>query len=409
MAVKTTTSFTNLLKRNYHGEVMMDLLEKDNKAVQFIFKNKIFDGGSDIRAPVRVRRASGSTWYQTETGSSPTAANPVQTIAYDNMKFLYTNKEISQHLINSTKTKSHAYLRALDDLAVDAAGEHADQMERHLFTTTVGCLCAMSGAGTSATVLNVATDFNFDMLYVGMAVDVFRITNGDVNSVGKDGDTVASWDASAYTVTLTSGVASYGSLSTSYGLFAANTRLSTANYAPNSINDICGTGTLHNITTTAGNYPEYVGNVIDLSAALDLKNCQKMVDDIEKKCNGKIGMILGHDSILRDYQFDLIDPRTIQGPGDGLAGTGAIYFKGRSKARIELVGSCYANPNDRLWFLDRDSIKTYYTAFSDWCEDDNGYMLHKKSGSPVYEALLGSEYNLIAWARYRNGYIDNIT
>ena len=407
MAVKTTTTFTNLLKRNYHGEVMMDLLEKDNKAVQFIFRNKIFDGGSDIRAPVRTRRASGSTWYQSETGSSPTAANPTQTIAYDTMKFLYTNKEISQHLINATKNKTYAYLRGVDDMATDAASEHADQMERHLFTTTSGCLCAMSGAGTSATVLNVATDFNFDILYVGMAVDVFRITEGDVNSVGVDGDTIASWDASAYTVTLTTGVADYTSLDTTYGLFAANTRSGTTNYAPNSLNDICGTGNLHNVDVSSST--EYVGNVDTLGAALTLKACQQQIDDTEKHNGGEIGLILGHDSILRDYQFDIIDPRVIQAAGEGLAGTGAIYFKGRSKKRIQLVGSCYANPNDRLWFLDKNSIKTYYTAFSDWCVDDHGELLHKKSGSPVYEALLGSEYNLIAWARYRNGYIDNIT
>ena len=407
MATKTATSFAELLKRNYYGEVLMDLLEKDNRAIQFLFRNKIFDGGSRIQAPVRYRRASGSTWYQSETGASPTAAEPSDTTAYDNMKFLYTNKEISQHLINSTRGKNYAYLKGVDDLVQDAVGEHADQMERHAFTTTVGCLCAMSGAGTSSTVLNVATDFNFDLLYVGQAVDVFRITEGDVNSVGKDGDTIASWDASAYTVTLTSGVAAYGSLSTSYGLFAANTRNGTTNYAPNSLNEICGTGNLHNVDVST--YTEYIGNVIDLSAALDLKTCQRMIDEIEKKCKGKIGMIIGHDSILRDYQFDIIDPRTIQSPGDGTAGTGAIYFKGRSKKKIELVSSCYANPNDRLWFLDEDSTKTYYTAFTDWCEDDTGELLHKKSGYPVYEALLGSEYQLIAWARYRNGYIDNIT
>ena len=404
---KDSSSFTNLLKNNYYPEVMMDLLEKDNRAVQFVFKNKKFDGGVRIQAPVRVRRASGSTWYQSETGQSPTAAEPTDTTAYDNMKFLYTNKEISQHLINSTRNKSYAYLRGVDDLATDASGEHGDQMERHLFTTDTGALCAMSGAGTSATVLNLATDFNFDLLYKGMAVDVLRITEGDVNSVGVDGDTVASWDASSYTVTLTTGVTDYSSLSTSYGLFASNTRYSTTNYAPNSLNDICGTGNLHNVLVAS--YPEYVGNVITASAALDLKTCQRMVDEIERKCKGKIGMILGHDNILRDYQFDIIDARTIQEPGNGLAGTGAIYFKGRSKKRIELVGSFYANPNDRLWFLDQDSIKTYYTAFSDWCEDDNGELLHKKSGYPLYEALLGSEYNLIAFARYRNGYIDNIT
>jgi hypothetical protein len=406
----TASSFDNLLKRNYYGDVNRDLLERDNEAVGFVLRNKVFDGGQRIQAPVRVRRAAGSTHAQSETGGSPTAAQPVDTTAYDNMKFIYTNKEISQHLVNSTKASKYAYMKAVDDMVQDALGEQSDHIERHLFTVGSGALCAMSGAGTSSTVLNVATDFNFDMLYVGQVVDVFNTTLGTVNDIGVDGDIIASFDASAYTVTLTTGVADYASLSTSYSLFAGNTRSGTTNYSFNSLNDLCGTGSIHGITTTAGNYVEYVGYVQDLAgAALELKHVQKQIDETEKKNKGKIGMILSHDTILRNYQFDLIDPRVVQDPGDGLGGTGKIYFKGRSKERIELVSACYANPINRMWFIDKNAIQMHYTSYVDWCQDDHGHILHKKSAYPLYEALLGSEFNLIAFARYRLGYIDQIT
>ncbi len=407
MATKTSSSFTNLLKVNYQSPFLTDLIYRDNRAIQFIFGNKKFDGGTKIYRPVRVRRASGSTAYGSETGATPTAAEPVETNAYDNIKFMNTAKEVSQHLLNATKTKEYAYLKAVDDMVMDAKSEHADLMEKHLFTTTVGCLCAMSGAGTSATVLNVATDFCFDQLYVGMKVDVLRITQGDVNSIGVSGDTVASYSASAYTVTLTTGVANYASLTTSYGLFASGTRSGTTNYAPPSLNDICGTGDLHNVPVAT--YPEYIGIVDTLNAALSLKRVQREIDNIEKKSHGEINMIMASDRVLQDYQFDLIDPRTSQPPGDGVGGTGAVYFKGRSKRQIELQTSCYANPINRMWFLDKSAFETFYTAFTEWMSDDNGNMLHKKSGYPTYEVTLGSEYLIMAVARYRLGYIDDIT
>jgi hypothetical protein len=184
-----------------------------------------------------------------------------------------------------------------------------------------------------------------------------------------------------------------------------DTTTGTTNNLPHGLPTLIGTGTLHGVTTSAGNYPEFVSYLKDAgSADLTLNMIQEVIDNIELVSKGKVDMIIMSDTLYRLVQFDIVDPQTYRSPGEGMAGTGPISYRGRSKGQIPIYIAAYCNPTDDVYILDSSAIVPYASCFAEWMDDDGRY-LSKVSGSRKYEASLGTEVQYLAQFRSRAGKI----
>ena len=112
------------------------------------------------------------------------------------------------------------------------------------------------------------------------------------------------------------------------------------------------------------------------------------------------------DTLYRRIQFDIVEPQTYRAPGDGVAGTGPIHYRGISKGRIPIYRAAYCNPTDRIYILDSRSIVPYHGAWMEWMDDD-GKFISKVTGYRKYEAALGTECQNLVQYRSRTGYVDN--
>lgn len=411
---KTSSTFANYLKTHYGPNVNEELLKGyNNDAIKFVFDGKIRAGGKNFTEPIRVRPASGSTAWHTESGATPTAAEPTDTVAYDSIKFMSTAKEVTQHMLNLTKVGGLTFRKAIDDLNQDAITEHRNDIYRALFALK-GYVGICSSADNTGKIITMGTGTNMDQFYVGQSVEVLRISDNLHNSVGSSAaTTITAVTPATPSISLTAAVQAYQSVSSSYGVALGGVFSSGTNRSCVSIPDIVsstttGPATLHNITVAS--YPEWVSYYKSIAGTLDPKDVQAAIDDCEMLRGGALDIILGHMSVVREYQFDLIDPKVmIMNEGSRDAGTGAVYYKGRSNKRLPVVAAAFCNPTDALFGIDKSSIRTMYTALTEWMSDDNGQVLHKKSGYSYYEATLGSEFQLLGYARYKNFCLDNIT
>ena len=414
MSYETKTTFTKLLMTDYRPGVCTDLMFRDNTELWPFFEKRKRTGGDKIYRPLLLTRASGSTIYHTETGNLATAAQRSKASAEDTIKFITTSKRVTQHLLNLVKVNKLRYLDAVDTLVEEAVDEQRDSMEKHFFATG-GYLatCASAADANGKTTITFPTGTNMDQFEEDMAVAVLLQADHTTDD-GHAGTTIYSKDDDALTITLATTVSSAAGIDSTHGVCATGTCVDTPDVlSPNSLNDICNeTSTLHGLDIAT--YATYKSKIYDVSGAAEIEVIQKMIDFGEGRRKARYDRIWGHDSTIRKYQFDLIDPRTLQQPGDGQMGTGAIYFKGRSKRRkkgevLPIETLVYANPTDRIWAIEDAVIEVFYTAFNEWMSDDTGKILHKVTGKAGYECDFGSEYQIMGFERYKLVAADNIT
>gem|GEM_PF-3716307 len=409
--METKLSFTSLLMNDYLPGVCTDIMFMDNTELEPFFEKRQRFGGERIQRPVVTGRAAGSTIFHKDGGTLGTPASATKTIGYEDIKFIATSKEVSQHLLNVTKMKRLAYLEAVDFLVREAIEEQRNSMEKHFFADE-GYLATCSSCASNSKTITFPTGTNMDQWEVGMAVSVLKKSNHTVDA-GVASDIIATIDVTNLQIVLTTGVATYTSIDSDYGVCAlGSVTVADGNLTPNSLYDIINITDLHNIEVAT--YTNYISYIKDLSGPVELKGVQHVIDKLELRKHARLDRLWGHDTLLEDYQFELIDPRTIQQPGSGEMGTGSIYFKGRSKRRkkgevLPIEALVYSNPDDRLWFIQDDTIECWYSAFNEWMADDTGKILHKITGTAGYECDLGSEYNFFAIERYKLGALDNIT
>lgn len=411
MAHRTITTMDYLIKTQFTPEFNEDFIFFNNKFLEKIYKNRIPAMGSPINGPIRVRRASGSTAAIAEGASHPTAAQPTDYRVTDTLKIIDTHKTTSQLSINLTRSGALNYRTALADNIQDTVGEHGDYLDRAMFCEA-GYMadCAASGH-TSSTVIRMRAGTNMRQFYIGQAVSVFKKSTGTIDTNGVASDTVAAigTTSSDYDLTLTTGVGVYGSLDTTDGVCALGAVSTTTNMQPHGIPDLIGTGTLHGVTTTAGNYPEFKAVVEDKAGAdFELIDLQKVIDNIELVSKGTCDFIELSDDLYRLIQFDIADPQIQrEGSAKGHAvGTGPIRYRGRSNEPLPIYICAYSNPTDDIYVGDSGGIQPYCSCFAEWMEDDGKY-LTKVSGSRHYETSLGTEIQNLAHFRTRLGKITN--
>lgn len=414
MSYETKTSFTKLLMTDYRPGVCTDLMFRDNTELWPFFEKRKRTGGDKIYRPLILKRASGSTTAHTETGDLATAAQRTKAGAEDTIKFVTTSKRVSQHLLNLVKVNKLRYLAAVDTLVEEAVDEQRDWMEKHFFGED-GYLATCESAADSGgkTTITFPTGTNMDQFEEDMAVAVLLKADHTTDD-GHAGTTIYSKDDDARTITLATTVSSAAGIDNTHGVCAVgDCDDSDGILVPNSLNDICSeTSTLHGLDVAT--YANYKSKIYDVSGPAEIEVIQKMIDFGEGRRKARYDRIWGHDSCIRNYQFDLIDPRTIQQPGSGEMGTGAIYFKGRSKRKkkgevLPIESLVYANPTDRIWAIEDAVIEIFYTAFNEWMSDDTGKILHKVTQKPGYECDFGSEYQMTGFERYKLVAADNIT
>ena len=168
-------TYSYLMKTYYTPDFIEDYIYKNNEVLKRVYAGRQAANSKDIYTPIRVRRASGSTSAIAETGTEPTAAEPVDYRCTDSVKIIDTHKEISQLVINLTKNGKYNYRTALDDLNSDAMGEHGDFLNRSLFNDN-GYLAICASA--SGKVITLGTGSNMRQFYVGQAVSVLLSADG---------------------------------------------------------------------------------------------------------------------------------------------------------------------------------------------------------------------------------------
>lgn len=409
MAHRTISTMDYLIKTQFTPEFNEDFIFFNNKFLKKIYKNRITAMGSPINGPIRVRRASGSTAPIAEGGSHPTAAQPTDYRVTDTLKIIDTHKTTSQLSINLTRSGALNYRTALADNLQDTIGEHGDYLDRAMFSETgyMGS-CAASGH-TSANIFRMLAGTNMRQFYIGQAISVFRKSLGTIDSVGVASDTITAIGTtnSYLDLTVTTGLADYTSLDSTDGVCALGAVSTTTNMLPHGLPDLIGTGTLHGVTTTTGNYPEFKAFVLDKAGAdFALIDLQEGIDNIELVTHGTVDFIELSDKLYRLIQFDIADPQIQRAPGQGDVGTGPIRYRGRSNKPLPIYICAYSNPEDDIYLGDSSAIHPYSSCFAEWMEDDGKY-LTKVSGSRHYETSLGTEIQNLAHFRSRLGKITN--
>jgi hypothetical protein len=281
--------------------------------------------------------------------------------------------------------------------------EHGDFLNRIMFNEAgYQATCASCSTAT----FTLATGTNMNQWYIGQKVDI-RLKSDGTEDDGKLGTTISAIDKSAYTITTADAPTSAAGIDSTHGVCTAGAveTSGTTVYLPHGLPTLIGTGTLHGVNTST--YPEFKSVVHDISSAeVELDDIQYVIDEIELHSHGKLGAIWMSDDLYRRIQFKIIEPQTYRTPGEGLAGTGPIAYRGRSKQTLPIYVLSYCHPANAMYFLDYSAIDIYHAAWMEWANEDGSY-LHKVSGYRIYECSLGTELQTMVRYRMRLGKITS--
>lgn len=403
MAGATLTTISDILKTQYIAPIgeqinnatpVLERIGKDYDSVQ----------GKDFTIPLHYGRNEG-IGARAEGGALPTAGNQAYKSCIVPMRYNYGRFQLTGQTIKASRNSEGAFIKAINAEMKGLTTDMINNISRQIFGDGTGILatCASASDATTITVDSTAK------LRVGQKVDILVKATG-ATTAGVVGDTVASITSDTVFV-LTTGVATYGSIGSTYSVYAGSSR----NLEMMGLSGIVsasdpGSGSLQGLAVAT--YPWWVATVQGNSStnrAISDAILQKAIDTLEQVSNGKATALYTSYGVRRAYQALLTATKQLVNTMDLKGGMKTITFND-----LPIIVDKNA-PANKVFVVDEDKLKFYrlsdnggedYGLF--WMDED-GNVMTKVTGYDAYEGVICLYSNM--GTNMRNAFvrIDDIT
>jgi hypothetical protein len=384
MAVNMTTA-DKALKSFYLGVVSEQLNTNTNPLFNKIKMSTSNVWGKEVRkaAPFGI---NGGVGAGTEDGDLPVSGSNGYVQFVSQLKNLYGRLEISDKAVRASENSAGAFVNLLNDEMEGLLRASKFNFSRMLHGDGSGKLANVEYSDT-----NKVTADNVRNLVEGMIVDVY-LENGTVQQAAA---TITSIDRANMVVTmsgvaLTSGFKGFLTVQGSY------------NKEITGLGEIFkSTGNLYGVDRATNSWmvPYMEGSVGTLS---DTK-IQKAIDKIEDVTGGAVDFICCSAGVKRAYQEYLESTKRNVNTLDLAGGYKAISYSG-----IPVVSDRFM-PAGTMYLLDTKEFNLHQLCDWRWLEDQNGNILQRVPGKPVYTATLVKYAELMCNRPASQGALTGIT
>ena len=372
----TLSTFDAILKTQYLGPIR-EQLNSSSVLYSRLEKNEDSVVGKNFTIPLHYGRNEG-VGARAEGGTLPAAGNQAYKECIVPMRYQYGRIQITGPTIKAARSNEGAFLRAVDSEMRGLERDMKSSMNRQAFGDGTGAIavCASASSATAITVDSTAK------LRVGMPVDILVTATG-ATTAGVVGDTVASITSST-AFTLTTGVATYGSIGNTYSVYVAGSR---AKEMMGLSGIVSATSTLQGLDVAA--YPWWKATVLangGTNRAISDTLLQTAIDTLEANSSGMCTAMYTSFGVRRAYQALLTATKQLVNTQKLQGGYEAINYLGGSHGVIPMIADKDA-PANKIFIVDEDELAIYRLADFDWMQED-GSVLSRVSGVDAYEAVL---------------------
>ena len=376
MAGSTLSTFDAILKTQYLGPIR-EQLNSSSVLYSRLEKNEDSVVGKNFTIPLHYGRNEG-VGARAEGGTLPAAGSQAYKECIVPMRYQYGRIQITGPTIKAARSNEGAFLRAVDSEMRGLERDMKSSMNRQAFGDGTGAIavCASASSATAITVDSTAK------LRVGMPVDILVTATG-ATTAGVVGDTVASITSST-AFTLTTGVATYGSIGNTYSVYVAGSRTK----------EMMGLSGIVSATSTlqgldVATYPWWKATVLangGTNRPISDTLLQTAIDTLESNSSGMCTAMYTSFGVRRAYQALLTATKQLVNTQKLQGGYEAISYLGGSHGMIPIIAEKDAAANS-IFIVDEDELAIHRLADFDWMQED-GSILSRVSGVDAYEAVL---------------------
>jgi len=403
MAGQTLTTVDKVLK-DFYRDVLVNLINNDTRLLDIFAKGdakSLSVNGRDVIYPIITNRNQG-VGSVGEGKVLPKAgyqevANVTITPAYT-----YGRIQLTKQAIALSETNKGAFVKALTLEMDGLKRDMARLRNRQLFGYGVGILCKVNGVhGVSATTIAVKDPGGFSgtsngarFLQKNQSIAVIRnatptsASDSDIVGTAVTISSIASDKKSI--VVATGGVGAValadGDLIVSAPAGDDSSAQTSVNREPMGITGMVDDGTY--LSTIFGvsrtTYEQMKANVITLNDAISIDAMDRALDLSDERGGGKIGRIVAHHSIIREYEKLAINlKRYVNNENTSKPDLG--FGKDLEFSGVPMIKERMA-PYGTMFFLDSSSAVRYSILDGEWANDDGTILLRTPDNTDAYEA-----------------------
>lgn len=391
------TVVNNILKEIYEDR-LRDQLQSDAKTlkrIQSTSEGVDSDvGGKYVAFPIRTRRNHGMG-ARNENEALPVAKAQKYAGARVSLAYLYGAVSLTGQTMKLAKTKSQAFISALEGELSGLREGLAKDLNRQTYGTSLGALASVTADGA-----NTVTVDSLQYLELGMQIDVYDITgvtpkfqNREITAIN-DTTNVITYDGADGTAIATDIIVRTGSVSRETIGFKQI---------------VSNAGTLYNVDPTVEpTWKSQVDANAGVNRALSEGLMIKMIDNIRRQ-GGSTTVIFTSLGVRRAYFNLLSQQRRFNDTVEFTGGFTGLKFT-TDTGDVPVISDFDCQPN-RMYYLNEKQIKIYRE--SDWSfMDTDGSMWQRvfdASGRyDAYEAIMYQYLQLGTHRRNSHGLLSDI-
>lgn len=395
--VTTMTVVNNILKEIYEDR-LRDQLQSDAKTlkrIQTTSEGVDSDvGGKYVAFPIRTRRNHGMG-ARNENEALPVAKAQKYAGARVSLAYLYGAVSLTGQTMKLAKTKSQAFISALEGELQGLREGLAKDLNRQTYGTSLGALASVTADGA-----NQVTVASTQYLELGMQIDIYDVTgvtpkvqNREITAIN-DSTGVITYDGADGTAVATDIVVRTGSVNRETIGFQQI---------------VSNAGTLYNIDPTVEpTWKSQVDSNGGTNRALSEGLMIKMVDSIRRQ-GGETTAIFTSLGVRRAYFNLLSQQRRFNDTVEFQGGFSGLKFT-TDTGDIPVVSDFDCQPN-RMYYMNEKQIKIYRE--SDWSfMDTDGSMWQRVFDSSgrydAYEAIMYQYLQLGTHRRNSHGLLTDL-
>src|ERR1044071_1061934 len=391
------TAAASILKENYLGPIRNQL----NQATPVLAEiQRKTEGvvGKEVYVPLHTARGE-AVGARADGGSLPTARNQSYKESTFKVRYQYARIEITLPTIETTKSDTGAFLRAVDAETKGAMNDLKEDFDRQVCSNDeagTGTLAAIQTAGSSGTTYSTsgANAATYRRARAGVYVDVFDST-GVTQRTGPT--KVSSNSPSSSTITFdvaVSGVAD-GDIVVRTG--------SNGNEMVGIPGIVKATGTLQNISSsTVATWKASVFGNSGTARALSEDLMQQVIDDVAINAGEEPDAIACEHTQRRKFYALLSSMKRAVNTLDLKGGYKTIAFNDNIPLLVDRFFDA-----DKMYFINRSHLALYEMTDWTWADQD-GAVLSRVAGKPNFEAFLYKFANLGTDQRNAHGVLQDL-
>ena len=307
MATQTLAAFDAALKELYVGPIIEQMNQKSYALDQFERDtDSIEHRGRRAIVPVHKNRNRGRK-SGADGATLPTAGAQVELDAIVPIRYHYTGIELTDAVIEASKTSEGAFISALDLETKGVANDMRKDINRQIFGQGTGALCteASSTGGVKKTSkafkLEFLNELDVQYIQVGDTIDVLKEATGETANGIVGAEVTAKKVASTTEVTLSKELTAELAAET-YNVYISGSR---NNEMDGLRNITANERTLHSINSaTAGNAfwkgnTRKAGSATNAPAVAGESLFEQLADDVGTQGNGDVEVFLTSRGVRR--------------------------------------------------------------------------------------------------------------